>query len=411
MDNDKKQLGDEGPNLLANSVRHKRVFLKSLFSMRSIIMNLIPRSFSRRATGTVVPQSIRINDPFKKLLRQTVIVCSGLLIVTSIVPSRILETGYTADYFETGTDFVQEGDELPLPPFLMNEEGFVLKSSPVSEDVSRIGLTDSVKHTVGSGETLSSIAALYSVNVKTLVWENNLVEESTLKIGQVLTIPPVNGVGHTIGKNETLASIAKDYGVAVALIKEHNKLQSDKVEKGQKLFVPGGKKKEPIIVVRPGTTGVRISSVNTFDPKFVMSTEDEPAAGGSLIFPTSGNITQGFRSGHYALDIGNSSKPDVWSSAPGVVIYANNNCQPREVSNERKCGGGYGNHVIVDHGNGLKTLYGHLETVYVVENQSVDRGQALGKMGNTGRVYGQTGIHLHFEVHDNGVKKNPSRYF
>jgi murein DD-endopeptidase MepM/ murein hydrolase activator NlpD len=67
-------------------------------------------------------------------------------------------------------------------------------------------------------------------------------------------------------------------------------------------------------------------------------------------------------------------------------------------------GYGYGNRVMIDHGNGYRTLYAHLSQVYVVPGQTVARGAAIGKMGSTGR---STGIHLHFEVIRNGVYLNP----
>jgi murein DD-endopeptidase MepM/ murein hydrolase activator NlpD len=72
---------------------------------------------------------------------------------------------------------------------------------------------------------------------------------------------------------------------------------------------------------------------------------------------------------------------------------------------------GYGNVIVVDHGNGMQTLYAHNTELLVSVGQYVERGQPIATMGNTGRVYGRTGVHLHFEVIVNGVKKNPVVYF
>jgi murein DD-endopeptidase MepM/ murein hydrolase activator NlpD len=68
---------------------------------------------------------------------------------------------------------------------------------------------------------------------------------------------------------------------------------------------------------------------------------------------------------------------------------------------------GYGNHIIIDHGNGIKTIYAHLYQIGVSEGQEVKRGQGIGLMGTTGR---STGPHLHFEVVIKGGKVDPMDY-
>ncbi len=410
------------PNLEAQQIRHRRVFLKSLFLSRRLfrfildaksLMGSLKARFNghRLIPGVFAHAPIEVKDPFSKIVRQGITVGVALLIVTSFAPNHLLETGFTADFYGDDSDYIDE-ETPPLPPLIINDEGFVLKPSPVTEDISRIGINESIRHTVASGDTLSSIAFLYGVNVKTLLWENNLSESAPLRVGQVLSIPSVSGVSHTVGSKETVASIAKRYSVDAQLIKDHNKLAGDTLEKGQKIFIPGGKKLQEDLprAVRSGTRSLG-RSANTFDNKVVMSSGEEPNDGKELIFPTYGKITQGFRNGHYAYDIGNPSKPDVWAADGGTVIIATGGCVPREVHIDRSCGGGYGNHVVIDHGNGLKTLYGHMETVYVSVGDRVERGQSVGKMGNTGRTYGSTGIHLHFEVMDGGVKRNPGNYY
>jgi len=69
--------------------------------------------------------------------------------------------------------------------------------------------------------------------------------------------------------------------------------------------------------------------------------------------------------------------------------------------------GDYGYTVILDHGNGLRTLYGHLDRIKTRVGAVVEKGQVIGVMGDTGHA---TGVHLHFEVIRNGVKVNPLRY-
>ncbi|MEK7523716.1 MAG: M23 family metallopeptidase [Patescibacteria group bacterium] len=405
-------------NLLAKSRRHKRVFLRSLFFSRGVFRFLLDvtgfvrnlqRRFFRQPSRWSTPA---LHDPFKKFIRQTVVVGVALLVVTSFAPSHLLETGFTADsyYADTDADFIEADDGEFLPPFLMNDEDFVLNTSPETAEVSRIGLTDSVKHTVVSGDNLSSIAALYGINVQTLVWENSISESSTLKIGQTLVIPSVDGVSYLVSKNnETLSSIAKAFEVDANLIQEHNNLDGGAVQKGQMLFIPGGKKKE---VAQESRDGTRASPRgNGIQAKIAIGSTAKPSNGKKFIFPTNGKITQYYSSHHPADDIANSSKPDIWASFKGKIAKVNTGCTSRDVKVDYSCGNGYGNYVIIDHGDNVQTLYAHMGTIYAEEGQSVDTGQAIGQMSNTGRVRGSTGIHLHFEVRDGAVKVNPSNWF
>lgn len=405
-------------NVAAQTARHKRVFMSSLLWPHRILRKLYLRWIKGgRIRNVLSHHQVTVKDPGKRFLKHAAAFSITLLMVSVFTPLGLSEIGFTADTFVEGTDFA--GEEIPSEeaPLLIDEEGFILKTSPVSEDSSRIGYTDKVTHKVVSGENLNAVAALYGLHVKTLMWENNMSDEDILRIGQTLTIPSVDGVTHVVASSETLASISKKYGVDASLVKEHNNLAGDVIGKGQKLFIPGGKRADPLPAIirtagRSGGGGASSrGSTKSFDSKNYIASSATPDDGKTLIFPTSGKITQGFSKGHYAQDIGNASKPDIWAAESGTVVTAKGGCVPRDVEIDRSCGGGYGNYVVVDHGNGLQTLYAHLETIYVSEGQAVDVGQALGKMGNTGRTYGKTGIHLHFEVIKDGVKKNPSKFW
>ena len=94
---------------------------------------------------------------------------------------------------------------------------------------------------------------------------------------------------------------------------------------------------------------------------------------------------------HKGLDIAVPFGSDVRSAAQGTVIFAGQK-------------GGYGNCIIVSHGNGLATLYGHLSSVLVSPNQQIKVGEVIAKSGNSGR---STGPHLHYEVHKNNTPVNP----
>ncbi|MBQ3407805.1 MAG: M23 family metallopeptidase [Clostridia bacterium] len=117
-----------------------------------------------------------------------------------------------------------------------------------------------------------------------------------------------------------------------------------------------------------------------------------------MIEPVSGIITSRFgiraRDNHKGLDIANSMGTTVRASAAGTVTCA-------------RYSGGYGNLVIISHGNGIQTYYGHNSKFYVTEGQYVEQGEPLAAMGSTGI---STGPHCHFEIRINGVAQNPQNY-
>jgi murein DD-endopeptidase MepM/ murein hydrolase activator NlpD len=287
-----------------------------------------------------------------------------------------------------------------------DSDGYLTKISPQTSDSNRVGMTDKATHTVESGETLSLIAAKYGVSEQTIVWENNLPNKNSLRTGQKLVVPPVDGVSHNVSKGQTLDKISSLYNVDKSLIVSQNKLQSEILSVGQQLLIPGGAKIIPqvpkIIVQQPvREANSRETTATRAVPADLSKSNEIPAPGQTFIFPTRGKITQYFSRSHYAYDIADASMPPIWAAASGVV----------EKVSVGTWGGGYGNHIIIDHGNGYKTLYAHMNQVYVAKGQYISQGEAVGQMGNTGRVYGRTGIHLHFEVRLNGVKLNPGNFF
>lgn len=119
------------------------------------------------------------------------------------------------------------------------------------------------------------------------------------------------------------------------------------------------------------------------------------------IMPVSGRITSkfGYRRDpftrkiklHEGIDIANSYGTSIMAAAKGTVIFAGYN-------------GGYGRTIIIDHGNGYKTLYGHNKELLVKKGDKVEKGQVIAKMGRSGR---STGVHLHFEIYLNGKVIDP----
>lgn len=128
----------------------------------------------------------------------------------------------------------------------------------------------------------------------------------------------------------------------------------------------------------------------------------ESGTPGMFSWPVTGTITSpfGWRSNpfgggpefHQGLDIAAPMGTTVTAAAGGTVIMA-------------QWYGGYGNYILIDHGAGFSTGYGHLSAMYVSSGQSVQRGQAIGAVGSTGQ---STGPHLHFEVRIAGKPVDPA---
>ena len=113
---------------------------------------------------------------------------------------------------------------------------------------------------------------------------------------------------------------------------------------------------------------------------------------------------------HGGIDIsnGNTMGASVYAADSGTVINVNNSCDHNYGKDSScGCGGGYGNYIMIDHGNGMVTVYGHLSYASVSLGQTVSRGEVIGAAGSTGW---STGAHLHFEVIVNGSKEDPCNY-
>lgn len=244
-----------------------------------------------------------------------------------------------------------------------------------------------VRYVVMPGDTLTSIAQKFGITVDTVKWANELeLNPDLLRVGQELIILPVSGVYHTVEAGETLSEIAKRYKVDPQVIVDYkpNGLKSvdDPLPADKVLIIPGGEKPwvAPYVSAYSGPI---------------------PAASrkgtGRFVWPVSGRITSMFGQivqgkPHRGLDIGAWVGTPVLASDSGYVVFA---------GWDRT---GYGNLVVINHGNGFVTYYGHLSKILVKRGDSVAQGQQIGTVGNTGR---STGPHLHFEIRYNNVYRNP----
>lgn len=267
-------------------------------------------------------------------------------------------------------------------------------STQQSGEALRIRGGEVITHTVADGETVSTIAKKYGLNnVSTILWENDLDKNTKLKPGQQLRILPIDGIRHKVGRGETMLSIAKKYGLDEAEAQQivdypFNEFKNDETFElaiGQVIMVPNGTQPEA-----PGVTGT---------PKYAAQLTPNAGsvtAAGTFVWPAAGRITQTYSAYHHAIDIANHDGGPILAADSGKVMVAG---WPDN--------SGYGNRVIIDHGNGYITLYGHLSLIQVQAGQTVQKGNVIGQMGTTGR---STGTHLHFEIKQGGVGLNPMSF-
>jgi murein DD-endopeptidase MepM/ murein hydrolase activator NlpD len=127
----------------------------------------------------------------------------------------------------------------------------------------------------------------------------------------------------------------------------------------------------------------------------VVAPKEIPQTRGVFIWPVTGLITQYPTSYHMAIDIAFRGNSQIAAARTGTVEYAG--CVR----------GGYGCHIVLTHDDGYKSLYGHLSELFVTMGQSVSQNQVIGRMGATGRA---TGVHLHFEIRQEGTLINPLQF-
>ena len=241
--------------------------------------------------------------------------------------------------------------------------------------------TGTTTYTVISGDTASTIAHRFGLGTQTLLWANGMSATDYIKPGQVLKIPARDGVLVAVKKGDTVASLAKKYSGDTNSILEANQLAAaDTLASGQEILIPGGEPPAPPVTATPARPSTGSSRYTSGTPP-----PSARATGARFIWPTNGHrINQYYRgSYHTGIDIGGNYKSPIYAAASGTVTYA---------AYDRS---GYGLHIIISHGNGYWTLYGHASKIFVHVGQRVTQGQTIAMIGSTGR---STGPHLHFEI-------------
>lgn len=254
------------------------------------------------------------------------------------------------------------------------------------------------QYTVEKGDSVFSISKDFNLKPESVLWANyeQLKDDpQTLSVGLALNIPPVDGVYYKWKGGDSIDSVASRYKVKPEAILtwpgNHLDMTAPKIETGTYVMVPGGKgefRQWVVPTIPRGPAGVSLG-FKTCDTSKSMG-----LGTGAFVWPSPSRGISGndFWGGHLGLDIGAGLGQYIYAADTGVVVYA------------AAISGGYGNMVMIDHGNGYQTLYAHLSQINVGCGQSVTQGQVIALAGSTGN---STGPHLHFEVRYMGGFINP----
>lgn len=224
-------------------------------------------------------------------------------------------------------------------------------------------------HVIEPGESLWSISRLYGVKLTTLMETNQVSRGKILRPGQQLVVTNQAGLTHQVRARETLAGICRDYGVPVSEVLRYNAVPDpQRMAAGTVLFVPGARARRSSSFFAWPVRG-RLSS--TF------GTRRHPMGGGTRF--------------HNGIDIAAPVGREIVAAQDGRVVLAGRN-------------GALGLCVILQHGDGYKTVYGHASRLLVKVGQEVRQGETIALVGHTGQA---TGSHLHFEIHRNGRPLDP----
>jgi len=259
---------------------------------------------------------------------------------------------------------------------------------------------DVTKYTVVEGDTIFGIAEKFGLKPETILWGNYYIlldDPHALQPGQELNILPVDGTYHEWQQGEGLNGIATYYGVKPEDIINYpaNKLDpaaigdfaNPNIAPGTWLVVPGGHREfiswsAPLGVTRENPASARVLGPGACDP-----ISGGAVGYGAFIWPANKHYLSGFdytpSANHWGIDIAGNEGEAVYATDAGVVVYAGWNNY------------GYGNMIMVDHGNNFQSLYGHLSAINVGCGQSVGQGDVIGAIGTTGH---SSGPHLHFEI-------------
>ena len=228
---------------------------------------------------------------------------------------------------------------------------------------------------VKKGDSVSKIASAFSVSMDAIIASNGITNARSLRVGEALRIPNMDGIPYTVKPGDSLSRISLSMGVPMEAILDANDIQTDVINAGMTLFIPGARMKREDLRMALGELfiyplkGAKLSSP--------FGWRDDPITG--------------VRRHHAAMDLSAPQGTPVKAAMEGRVSSLGFNAT-------------YGNFIILSHPGNFQTMYAHLHTVLVKKGEQVVQGVQIGTVGNTGY---STGPHLHFAVFRNNRAVNP----
>jgi len=280
------------------------------------------------------------------------------------------------------------GDGQDTPPLpTASDDSALLNPNLPSTSLNLNPRTKITEYKVEGGDAISTIAEKFNITTSTILWANNLAGNDLIRPGDKLIILPINGVLHKVKKNDTIEKIAKYYNAESEKIIEFNALADAKdLAVDEFLIVPDGKVPPPPPPAPQPRSRLALP--------YIIKKTPATSKSGRMVWPASGRITQYFGWRHTGLDVAAPTGTPIYAAESGIIKYTG-------------WGRGYGNEIVISHGNGVETRYAHLSKFLIEQGNTVTKGEIIGLVGSTGW---STGPHVHFEVMINGSRVNPLNY-
>jgi len=331
----------------------------------------------------------------------------GLIIPLSFVAAHVHNTTDEQDGYSVTSDYAPSLSSLDLldPAQTPDQvlavgggsieiiEGILLRAetSPAGDGEGTVWLDSRgqiAKYLVRPGDTVGTIAEMYTVSVETILSHNELTSDDHIIAGDILEILPIDGVQHTIVSGDTIDSLAKKYNTSKEDILTFNNLEEHSLVADTQIIIPNAETESHVVHTKTKDTTTRVK-VTAVDSDL-----------GEYVFPCECIVTQGYGDTKFAR--ASSYYESHWhggvdfssSRGTGTPIVAIAGGEVTKVNNSGY-GGGYGYYVKIMHDTGVEALYAHNSSNIVSVGQRVKQGQIIGYMGTTGRV---TGPHVHMEI-------------